>query len=70
MALGGLQGLDSKNAQARSLIESLAMLMEKSEVKNGCWGVVKNEWCGVVNNEWCGVMEDGVVWCGVELIVL
>ena len=32
MALGGLQGLDSKNLQARSLIESLAILMEKSEV--------------------------------------
>jgi hypothetical protein len=45
MALGGLQGLDSKNAQARSLIESLAILMEKSEVNN--------EWCG---KGWCGVV--------------
>ena len=32
MALGGLQGLDSKQPDARALIESMAVLMEKSEV--------------------------------------
>ena len=32
MSLNGLQGLDSKQADARSLINNLAILVEKSEV--------------------------------------
>jgi hypothetical protein len=33
MALGGMQGLDSKQPDARELIGAMAELMEKSEVR-------------------------------------